>query len=330
MKEEAASLSDQVYSRLQNLIHKGDIQPGERLVELQLTRVFGVSRSPVRHALLQLEAEGMIISMGRRGYLVQGVADPDALPRHPPLEDISIDQSRQWERIYALVEQAVLAAVLHNSVRINEVRLAEHYDVSRTVTRDVLARMHGVGIIDKTRSGSWIAERITPEKIRNLYDLRALLEPAALRLVAGDVSVAQIAEARARISGLLQNSNVDSKSFDQVERDLHIDIIGACPNREIVKALERTHVLFAPTRHLFDPVLSIPLVQIEDALREHSEILELLQRGKGEAAADGLARHLNGAVDRWLGRFGRSLEETTYALPSYLTITSRTRRPPAS
>jgi DNA-binding GntR family transcriptional regulator len=323
VKEEAASLSDQVHSRLQNMIHNGDIKPGERLVELKLTRVFRVSRSPVRHALLQLEAEGIIVSMGRRGYMVQGVADPDALQRHPSLEDISIDQSRQWERIYALVEQAVLAAVLYNSVRINEVRLAEHYDVSRTVTRDVLARMHGVGIIDKTRSGSWIAERITPEKIRNLYELRALLEPAALRLVAGDVPATQIAEARARISRLLLDSSVDGNSFDQVERDLHIDIIGTCSNREIVKALERTHILFAPTRHLFDPVLSIPLVQIEDALREHLRILELLEQGEREVAADQLASHLKGAVDRWLGRFGRSLEVEHPLLPNYLTVLNR-------
>lgn len=316
---ETASLSEQIRSRLCDLIARGDIRPGERLVELQLAKAFGVSRSPVRQALNELSAEGMIASQGRRGFVVHGEAALDLGAGTAHLYGINLSQERQWERIYREVEQTVLTEMLHRTVKINELRLAEYFGVSRTVTRDVLARMHGVGIIEKNRSGHWTAAKITPDRIRHLYELRGLLEPHALLQVAPALTVKKISAAKTRIERLLKNSNVDGASFDRVETELHIEIVGSCPNREVVSALERTHVLFAPTRHLSDPVLSIPLAQIEDALREHLEILEHLELGQPERAAARLAEHLSGAVDRWMGRFGGGIRRSSCAVPDYLT-----------
>ncbi|UHD45954.1 GntR family transcriptional regulator [Aureimonas altamirensis] len=318
---QTASLSDQVRARLHDLIRSGAVQPGERLIELQLARVFGVSRSPVRRALAQMEAAGLLTSQGRRGYFVRGKAQP-AAGWDAHLGDISLDQSRQWERIYTSVEQEVLTQMLYQSVKINEVRLADHFEVSRTVTRDVLARMHGLGLIAKSRSGTWIACRLTEGRIRDLFELRQLLEPRALMLVAPRLSPPQLDQAKTRIRDLLRNELVDSVKFDQIERDLHIDILGGCPNREIVMALKRTHVLFAPTRHLFDPVLGIPLSQIEDALIEHLEILEQLQNVNWNVAADQLASHLTGAMDRWLGRLEQAGPRCVIAMPPYLSAAS--------
>ncbi|KAA0972146.1 GntR family transcriptional regulator [Aureimonas fodinaquatilis] len=313
-----ASLSDQVRARLEELIRSGAIQPGERLVELQLARVFAVSRSPVRRALVELEAGGLITSQGRRGYLVNGEARSDS-GGSAHVDDINLDQSRHWERIYASVEQDVLTQMLYQPIKINEVRLAEHFEVSRTVTRDVLARMHGLGLIAKSRSGAWIANQLTSDTIRDLYELRELLEPRALKLVAPRLEPRQIEQAKMRIREILRNEIVDGASFDRIERDLHIDIIGACPNKEIVTALKRTHVLFAPTRHLLDPVLGIPLSQIEDALKEHLEILEHLASGSAKAAADHLAAHLSGAIDRWLGRLDHAGPSCVTPMPVYLS-----------
>ncbi|WP_283178845.1 GntR family transcriptional regulator [Gemmobacter sp. 24YEA27] len=318
-RDDVASLSRQVHAGLRDLILSGSLTAGERLVELQLTRTFGVSRSPVRQALEQLEADGLVTSLGRKGFFVAGQAGEIMAQNPMPLDRVCLDQSRQWERIYAEVEQAVLAAVLRQQVRINELRLAEHFDVSRSVTRDVLARMHAVGLIDKSRSGTWIAEHVTPRRVRDLYDLRALLEPAALELAAPLLLPAAISEARSRIADLLQKESVDSASFDRIERDLHVDLLGACPNHEILRALERTHILFAPTRHLFDPVLSIPLDQIGDALHEHLEILDLLSRKETAFAARQLRDHLTGAVERWLGRFEKELPRIGSGMPPYLS-----------
>jgi DNA-binding GntR family transcriptional regulator len=55
---------------IENAIATGDIAPGERLDEAQLARRFGVSRTPVREALIELSATGLVESRPHRGVVV--------------------------------------------------------------------------------------------------------------------------------------------------------------------------------------------------------------------------------------------------------------------
>ena len=51
-------LRDVVFNTLREAILKGDLKPGERLMELQLAAKLGVSRTPIREAIRMLEQEG--------------------------------------------------------------------------------------------------------------------------------------------------------------------------------------------------------------------------------------------------------------------------------
>lgn len=57
--------NDQVYSRLRLWITSGELAPGSKLSIRQLARLCGVSTTPVREALKQLQAEGLVISSRR-------------------------------------------------------------------------------------------------------------------------------------------------------------------------------------------------------------------------------------------------------------------------
>ena len=57
---ERNTLADQVYSFLKKGIISGDLQPGERLKELEIAQSLGASRTPVREALSRLEQEGLV------------------------------------------------------------------------------------------------------------------------------------------------------------------------------------------------------------------------------------------------------------------------------
>jgi DNA-binding GntR family transcriptional regulator len=59
-----------VCAEIRNLIITGELAPGERLVEATLAARFGVSRGPVRTALLELERVGLVTSLARRGMHV--------------------------------------------------------------------------------------------------------------------------------------------------------------------------------------------------------------------------------------------------------------------
>ena len=55
---------------IENEILKGEFEPGERLDEVQLATHFGVSRTPIREALMQLSAIGLVEIRPRRGAVV--------------------------------------------------------------------------------------------------------------------------------------------------------------------------------------------------------------------------------------------------------------------
>src|SRR5262249_24992130 len=68
--ERPAALRDQVVSNLRNAIINGQLAPGARLVERQMCELLGVSRTLVREALRQLDAEGWIRILPNRGPVV--------------------------------------------------------------------------------------------------------------------------------------------------------------------------------------------------------------------------------------------------------------------
>jgi DNA-binding GntR family transcriptional regulator len=67
------SLRKQVKSGILDSILSGEIEPGERLVELKLAEQYGVSQAPVREALRDLEAVGLVTSKPNRGTFAGNV-----------------------------------------------------------------------------------------------------------------------------------------------------------------------------------------------------------------------------------------------------------------
>src|SRR4051812_41421279 len=77
--EELASVSlvELAVSRLTREILGGGTEPGERLVEEQLTKRFGISRAPLREAMRLLAEQGLVEHVPRRGVRVAVLSDDD-------------------------------------------------------------------------------------------------------------------------------------------------------------------------------------------------------------------------------------------------------------
>jgi DNA-binding GntR family transcriptional regulator len=63
-------LRDQAYQQILALVHRGDLPPGTRVRDATLATQLGVSRTPVREALLQLAQEGVLAADMGRGFRV--------------------------------------------------------------------------------------------------------------------------------------------------------------------------------------------------------------------------------------------------------------------
>lgn len=72
-----SSLGNRVFTLLQEDILNGKYQIGESLIETKLSLDFGVSRTPVREAIKQLELEGLVKFTPNKGAVVKGVSKQD-------------------------------------------------------------------------------------------------------------------------------------------------------------------------------------------------------------------------------------------------------------
>lgn len=67
----AESIADKVYALLRQQIATGAYRPGQRIQEKPLAAHLGISRTPIREALLRLEIEGVVVCNSRRSYNVR-------------------------------------------------------------------------------------------------------------------------------------------------------------------------------------------------------------------------------------------------------------------
>lgn len=122
-------LRDVVFNTLRKAILKGELKPGERLMEIALAQRLGVSRTPVREAMRKLELEGLVVMIPRRGAQVANITEKDlndVLEVRIALENLSIQKACSCmteEELEKLKEAALkFESMTENG---NLVRLAE-------------------------------------------------------------------------------------------------------------------------------------------------------------------------------------------------------------
>lgn len=298
----APRLYRQVYDIVAEQIRAGALPHGTRLQESQLAARFGVSRAPTRQALADLEADGLVTKAEGRGYLVSRVSGSKAAGRsEPAAEPVTLSSSASWERIYAEVESEIVARISFGSWRVNEVSLARHYGVSRTVARDVIGRLQQRGILRKDEGARWYAPALTPDHIGELYELRWLLEPTALVKAYPNLPQRLLPFMRGQLETAIADTDaVTGETLDRLEHQMHVQLLAHCRNETLMQAITlhqslliAHHFLYRWTPRLFTS---------EPFLPEHLQIVTLLEAGKVEAAAAALEAHLRDSRERAVAR----------------------------
>lgn len=86
-------LRDVVFNTLRQAILRGELKPGERLMEIQLANKLGVSRTPIREAIRKLELEGLVLMIPRKGAEVAEITEKnlrDVLEVRCALEELAV------------------------------------------------------------------------------------------------------------------------------------------------------------------------------------------------------------------------------------------------
>ena len=107
-------LRDVVFQTLRQAILRGELKPGERLMEIYLAQKLGVSRTPVREAIRKLELEGLVLMIPRKGAVVAEITISDledVLEVRMALEELAVKLAcrmiteEQLEQIRILAEE---------------------------------------------------------------------------------------------------------------------------------------------------------------------------------------------------------------------------------
>ena len=124
-------LREIVFDVLRQAIIDGTLEPGERLMEVQLAEALGVSRTPVREALRQLELEGFIVMVPRKGAYVADLSTKDvadvleirgaleALAASLAAERIEEEELELLERLLVESKEAAKAKDIEQMIKID-------------------------------------------------------------------------------------------------------------------------------------------------------------------------------------------------------------------
>ena len=287
---------------LRENILSGVLPEGFVLLEGPIAAVMQTSRVPVQSALRQLLDEGLIHRFDGRGYLV-GQGGAQIVPVRRDIRELDleipkvVDQGLQtrgtWRHVYDKVEDEVASCQIFGEFRIVETELADHLGVSRTVVRDVLARLQERGLVRKSPSSHWIAGPLTARTVSEKFQLREIMEPAALRLAGPHLRYAEV-------EALLERIGTDPEITPQYLGDALLEhCIAQAPNAALVEIIRSNRLLLSSVDRA---LILLGLPRDEDTIEQYQTLLELITHHPIDSACEYLRYHLSITARRYLAR----------------------------
>jgi DNA-binding GntR family transcriptional regulator len=181
----------------------------------------------------------------------------------------------------AAIRLMIFGGDLAAGERINEVHLAERLGVSRTPLREALNRLTAEGAVEARPRLGYFVRPLTLEDFVQVYDIRPILDPAALRL-AGLRSAEQI-ERLDKLNRKLSKTR-DPMFAIALDDEWHFTLLEGCPNRVLIELIRS---FIARTRR-YELALMRDVSGVARASNDHEAILEALRARDLDAACAAL------------------------------------------
>lgn len=287
-------LVDRVYRHLLSRLAARDMPVGAHLNAQRIADELDVSRTSVHGAITRLIAEGWAApDRGRRPVVRQ----------HPPKRrangDASFDFQNQTERTYETILDRIQRGELRPGEILKARRLAQDLGVNPVTVQRAAEWLRNDGLLDRIRRSGWRVVKLRLSDLREIYSLRILLEPRALKRAARrlDPTVLDALESEAsRVIGLGDQATVFERR--QTDMNFHFTLARHCSSRilrEILEPLIRRSILITTVNFRYSRVVS--------NFGEHNKVIQALRRDDVAGAAKLLQAHLRAAlalnVEQW-------------------------------
>lgn len=221
------------------------------------------------------------------------------------LSESSSATARQSDQAFLRIKNDIITCALAPGERFSEAELSLRFGLARAATRAALMRLAEVGLVQPVARHGFIVTPITLSSVRDLFELRLMIEPQVALLATGKVNTERL---RA-INRAPQDAQTSAEqiSFVQSNRAFHFEIAAATGNRRTLNLLDSlademerlVHLgLFGAGGHADDR---------HDADQQHEALIAAFEAGDGAAAQEATRLHIEHAgglaMDRLLGGF---------------------------
>lgn len=208
-----------------------------------------------------------------------------------------LEKPLERQSLTSLIEErlgrAIVTGELSAGEKLTEPELAVRLGVSRAPIREALIGLEFAGLVQTDERGRSVVPVMTHDDIHELYQLRRALEPLAAQAAAERMTP----EIRARLRDNVQRtlnaqSNAELAALDTEFHDLIFEASGMPRLRQLWQCIRYQIELW------LNQMLPQFVVHCEESqinartARAHSEIIEILIQGDGEAAAERTKKHL--------------------------------------
>jgi DNA-binding GntR family transcriptional regulator len=165
--------------------------------------------------------------------------------------------------------------------RINEVHLSQQLGVSRTPLREALARLVHEGALEAIPRIGYFVRPLTVEEFEQIYSIRPILDPEALRL-AGLPTPAQI-ERLAEINRRIEKAR-DPDEIIGLDDEWHLELVSACPNKVLIDLIKQ----FARRTRRYEIALMRERRNVLTSHTNHKAVMAALRKRDLKAACAAL------------------------------------------
>lgn len=207
-------------------------------------------------------------------------------------DDISVHNSRPVniaERIYQQLKNDIFDFQLLPGDRFSETEIARRMQASRTPVREALYRLERDGYVQVHFRSGWQVRPFDFRYFEDLYDVRTLLEGAAVRRLCVREDLAE------RISELTNmwccdesERNTDSSMVAVMDEDFHFSLLELSGNQEMAAI----HRAVCERLRIIRRLDFTQQGRIEATYNEHSHILKLMLERKTDETVDYLSHHI--------------------------------------
>ena len=199
------------------------------------------------------------------------------------------------EAVYTRLKAEIEDGSFEPGQALTEIMLVAHTGASRTPVREALRRLAAEGLVDiGPRIGATVA-RISLRSVRELFDYRQLLEPAAIKMVveesAADPSITakfkSIAERFSALEGQPHSEGFVA-SYRELAEEFDATLIDCTPNYHLSRAIRELRPHSARLRR----IAHTDHERLGNAVKEHIGMCDAIAAGEADNAAEALRLHL--------------------------------------